>query len=238
MMRPEELDKIPDLHYKALNYVFEEKMVPDNGLWLEFGVYAGGTINRIARCTTKNNIFGFDSFEGLPEAWTGRIESWDTTGHARGSTYGPGTFSLGGVMPPVAGNVRLIKGWYKDTLPAFMRDHPEKVSFLHVDSDIYSSAKDIFNNLKGRICNGCIIVFDELVGYDGFENHEWKAWWEFVDETKVAFEWIGGNKSKNIIMKDDGRLLFERDKPPEENVSPSHENVALRIINNPVFAGV
>ena len=104
------LGDIPDLHYKALNYVFENKMVPNNGLWLEFGVYAGGTINRIARCANGAIVYGFDSFEGLPEAWTGRIESWDTTGAQRGSTYGPGTFSLGGVLPPVADNVRLVKG--------------------------------------------------------------------------------------------------------------------------------
>lgn len=138
-------------------------------------------------------------------------------------------------MPNVSSNVRLIKGWYKDTLPKFLSEHPGPVTFLHVDSDIYSSARDIFTNLKPRICNGCIVVFDELVGYSNFEEHEWKAWWEFVDENRITFEWIGGNKSQMIKFNDDGRLLFDRDKPPTENVSPPHENVAVRIINNPSF---
>lgn len=232
MKRPEELAKIPDLYYKALNYVFENNMVPDNGLWLEFGVYAGGSLNRIARYAKDGSlVYGFDSFEGLPEAWTGRVESWDVSG--RGSTYGAGTFSLGGLMPNVDGNVRLIKGWYKDSLPKFLVEHRESVAFVHVDSDIYSSAKDIFNNLKGRICNGCVIVFDELIGYQCFEKHEWKAWWEFVEENHITFEWIGGNQSKMIRFNDNGRALFDRDRPPGENVSPSHENVAVKIINNP-----
>lgn len=233
MKKPEELDKIPDLCYKALNYVFEENIVPHNGLWLEFGVYAGGTINRIAKYSNGGIVYGFDSFEGLPEAWTGRVEFWDKSG--RGSTYGAGTFSLGGTMPSVNGNVRLIKGWYKDSLPVFLREHIDPVSFVHVDSDIYSSAKDIFNNLRSKIQNGCVIVFDELVNYSGFEEHEWRAWWEFVEENNITFDWIGGNKSGMIKPKNDGRLLFERDKPPNENVSPSQENVAVRIVNNPSF---
>lgn len=227
MLRPEELDKIPDLHYKALNYVFENNLVPHNGMWLEFGVYAGGTINRIARYT-DGLVWGFDSFEGLPHAWTGRVEP-------NGVTYGAGTFSLGGVLPSVAPNVRLVKGWYSETIPKFMAENPGPVSFIHVDSDIYSSAKDILHNFNTRICNGCVIVFDELVDYPNFEEHEWRAWWEFVEANKVSFEWIGGNRSKHIIMPDDGRLMFERGKPPHENVSPSHENVAVRILNNPAY---
>jgi len=226
MIRQEELDKIPDINAKALHHVFENGMVKDNGIWLEFGVHGGGTINRISHYTDKNIIYGFDSFEGLPEDWTGRVE-------AHGGTYPKGTFSLGGWMPEVKPNVNLIKGWFINTLPAFISEHNEPVTFIHVDSDIYSSAKDIFFYLKSHISNGCIIAFDELIGYTGFELHEWKAWWEFVDYSGVTFEWIGGNTSGKIILPEGRR--FDVDRPDGENVSPSHENVAVRIINNPLF---
>jgi hypothetical protein len=228
MKHPEELDKIPDIYYKALNYVFENDLVPRNGMWLEFGVYAGGSLNRIAKYANGATVYGFDSFVGLPEAWTGRVESW-------GGTYGPGTFSLGGVMPKTSSNVQLVKGWFKDSLPPFLSQHPVPVSFVHVDSDIYSSARDIFHFLKDRICDGCVIVFDELVGYSNFEEHEWRAWWEFVDDNGIAYEWIGGNRSREIRLRNDGIPLFEEGKPPEENVSPPHENVAVRILKNPSF---
>lgn len=220
-----EINKIPDLHAKAINYVFENKMVSDHGLWLEFGVYQGGTINRIAKYT-KRTIYGFDSFEGLPENWEGRVET-------NGVTYPKGTFSLGGQLPPVKSNVQLIKGWYKDTLPVFLSQHKDHISFLHIDSDIYSSAKDIFDCTYGRISNGCVIVFDELVGYPGFEEHEWKAWWEFVEKHNIVFEWIGGNVSGRIDPPKNGVEAFDKDRPITENVSPSYENVAVKIIKNP-----
>ena len=38
------------------------------GLWMEFGVYRGTSISNFAKfCPTT--IYGFDSFEGLPETW-------------------------------------------------------------------------------------------------------------------------------------------------------------------------
>ena len=40
-----------------------------NGLFLEFGVSAGRTVNYIASLVPDKTIYGFDSFEGLPEDW-------------------------------------------------------------------------------------------------------------------------------------------------------------------------
>lgn len=225
----EELDKIPDIHAKALNYVFERNMIVDYGLWLEFGVYLAGSINRISKYTNnKNQIYGFDSFEGLPEAWVGRTEA-----------FIKGSFHLGGgndsfVYPTVDPHVTLVKGWYCNVLPGFIAAHNEPITFLHVDSDIYSSARDIFTILRHNIADNCVIVFDELLGYSNFENHEWKAWWEFVDENNIEFEWIGANRSGVIKPYENisGRE-FEFDNPA--SVSPSTENAALRIIKNPSF---
>lgn len=226
--RLEELNNIPDIHAKALNYVFERNLVSDDGLWLEFGVYMAGSINRISKYTDKKIIYGFDSFEGLPEAWVGRTEA-----------FIKGSFHLGGgnpgfVYPAVDPHVKLIKGWYNEVLPKFVEEHKEHVSFLHVDSDIYSSARDIFANLRTKLADGCIVVFDELLGYSNFENHEWKAWWEFVDANGIEFEWIGANRSGIIKPYENisGRT-FEFDNPA--SVSPSTENAALRIIKNPSF---
>ena len=50
--------------YKAMN---NNKI--ENGLFLEFGVWKGGSINLFAKQLSKNGntIYGFDSFEGLKE---------------------------------------------------------------------------------------------------------------------------------------------------------------------------
>src|SRR5208282_2854043 len=46
---------------------------PAQGLLLEFGV-AGGTSIRHIASSTRSLVHGFDSFEGLPEDWSGRHE--------------------------------------------------------------------------------------------------------------------------------------------------------------------
>jgi hypothetical protein len=33
--------------------------------------------------------------------------------------------------------------------------------------------------------------FDELIGYNAWEEHEYKAFMEFVEENDVEYEWIG-----------------------------------------------
>jgi hypothetical protein len=52
------------------NFYYEKvtSYVKNEGLWLEFGVCSGRTINLIST-NTKNKVYGFDSFFGLPENW-------------------------------------------------------------------------------------------------------------------------------------------------------------------------
>ncbi len=54
--------------HQLLDFAVEN--APDEGLILEFGVFSGATINQIADRLPEKAIFGFDSFEGLPEDWT------------------------------------------------------------------------------------------------------------------------------------------------------------------------
>lgn len=176
------IENIPNVHTFPLTYVFEHlklKHKPDT-LWLEFGVASGRTINYISQFT-KDTVYGFDSFEGLPETWREGLEK--------------GAFSRNGVLPLVNANVELIKGWFNETLEEFMKTHDKKISFIHMDADLYSSTKYIFDTLKGNIDKDCVIVFDELVNYPGFDGDkgELRAFYEFITENTVDYEWIGMN---------------------------------------------
>ena len=148
--------------------------VPIDGLYLEFGVFAGGTINHIAR-QIKQTIHGFDAFEGLPEKW-GAVPA--------------GKFSRKGQPPKVLDNVELHVGWFDQTLPEFLRQHPGQVAFLHIDSDLYSSAKVVLWQLAERIVPGTVIVFDEYFNYPDWREHEYKAFQEFVSEFGVQYEYL------------------------------------------------
>ena len=49
----------------------------------------------------------------------------------------------------------------------------------------------MFNCLKDHFQHGTIIVFDELLNYPGWENNEYKALMEFLDETGYKCEYLG-----------------------------------------------
>jgi hypothetical protein len=156
------------------------------GLFLEFGVWKGSSINRIAQ-RTQNAVYGFDSFEGLPEAWR--------TG------YDSGKFSLKNEgLPAVLPNVKLIAGWFDQTLPEFVRNTKGDIAFLHVDCDLYSSTKTIFDHLGDRIKNGTIILFDEYFGYPTWQDHEHKAFQEFIVNSGLDYEYLGYNSRHEQVV--------------------------------------
>jgi len=147
------------------------------GLVLEFGVFSGHSIGLIASARPDQTVYGFDSFEGLPEYWR---PGFDT-----------GTFKTEG-LPAVPANVTLVPGWFDRSLPAFLDAHPgQPVSFLHIDCDLYSSTQTVLAQLKDRIIAGTVIVFDEYLNYPGWQHHEHKAFSEFIASTGRAYEWIG-----------------------------------------------
>jgi hypothetical protein len=63
---------IPD-RYEHLSYILDQ--VDISGLYLEFGVLNGDSINHIADVIAPHLIYGFDSFTGLPEEWKRRKDN-------------------------------------------------------------------------------------------------------------------------------------------------------------------
>lgn len=148
---------------------------PADGLILEFGVFKGTSTNFFSNILNKNNdnrtYFGFDSFEGLSEDWSG-------------THMAKGTFDQGGKLPKVNENVQLVKGWIDQTLPPFLKENyndQDKIAFMHVDMDTYTPTKVIFENTVELLKPGTIIVFDELLGYSGWKNGEYKALIELIE---------------------------------------------------------
>jgi hypothetical protein len=176
------IQNIPDVGTYPLKYVFENTQLKkkENTLWLEFGAGNAITINYISSFT-NDLVYGFDSFHGLPEKWRDGFEV--------------GCFSTGGVLPPVNPNVTLVPGLFQDTLINFLQEQNKKISFIHIDCDLYSSTKFVLDSVKDYLDEGCIIIFDELVNYPGFDgdNGELRALHEFVTENNVEYEWIGMN---------------------------------------------
>jgi hypothetical protein len=156
---------------------FALSAVQIEGHYLEFGVFTGGTIRFIAPRIGGRVIHGFDSFEGLPEAWSG-------------FSLGRRAFDVGGRLPRVPANVRLHRGWFDDTLPQWVTANPGPVAFIHFDCDLYSSTQTILTLLADRCVAGTIILFDEYFNYPNWEVHEYKAFQEFVTKYAVKYRYL------------------------------------------------
>jgi len=148
-------------------------LVPPDGLALEFGVYSGRTLKIIAAARGGRDVHGFDSFEGLPEPWR--------------AGFPARTFDVD-QLPDVPG-AALVVGWFDETLPGFLESHPGPVAFVHADADLYSSTVTILEHVGPRLRPGSVIVFDEYFNYPGWEQHEHRAWQEYLAKSGIQFRY-------------------------------------------------
>ena len=164
------------------------------GLYLEFGVGRGKSMRWIAPLV-DGTVHGFDSFEGIQEHWNGNPI---------------GSFAQN-KRPKVPDNVLFHVGYFDATLPGFLETYEDPVAFLHVDCDLYSSTVTIFDALGPRLQPDAIVLFDEYYNFHRWQEHEFKAFQEFVEKSGVKYEYIA--------------------------FSVTGQQVAVRILENPLFEG-
>jgi O-methyltransferase len=129
--------------------------------YIEFGVSRGDSIrwwvnnNRHADAT----FVGFDSFEGIPEAW---------------GKWPKGSFTANGSMPKIDDTrCKFVKGFFNDTLPAWLEGRKSsRRTVLHLDADLYTSTLLVLTQFLGTIKKDSILIFDEF----GDPNHEYRAY--------------------------------------------------------------
>eukprot|EP00746_Dinoflagellata_sp_MGD_P150015 gnl/MRDRNA2_/MRDRNA2_81968_c0_seq1.p1 gnl/MRDRNA2_/MRDRNA2_81968_c0~~gnl/MRDRNA2_/MRDRNA2_81968_c0_seq1.p1 ORF type:complete len:211 (+),score=41.57 gnl/MRDRNA2_/MRDRNA2_81968_c0_seq1:3-635(+) len=169
-------------HHQVMQLGMKAASLHGDGLVLEFGVWHGRSLRKIASHFHDERVHGFDTFCGLPEAW----EAWP------GCSPEPvGSYSAQDALPAgLPDAVQLHVGLFRDTLPPFLKAHHGPVRFMHIDCDLYSSTKDIFDHIFPRIGPGTVIVFDEYVMYPTWQDGEFKAFQEAVAQHGWVFEYL------------------------------------------------
>lgn len=163
-----------EFHDPARTLEYALQIAPQGGMALEFGVFQGRSLTVIAEAREGREVYGFDSFEGLPE---------DYRPHVR-----RGAFALD--RPPHVEGAELVVGWFDDTLPAFLDTHPGPVDLLHVDGDLYSSAVTVLALVGARLHTGSVVIFDEFFNYPGWDDGgEFRAWEEYLERTAATVEY-------------------------------------------------
>lgn len=169
----------------------------------EFGCYTGRSLSAFAyfqsqyvvnenQHNSKNlpqrKIYGFDSFEGLPES-EGHPR-WDKGLFSNNHSFHP-VFSQNEIITP-----RKIEDYFQIyglDKPIIKKSYFEnlnlnfinKIAIAHIDCDLYSSTKTTLNLIKPKLVQGSILLFDDWFHFSGQKNKgEQKAFYEFIDENK------------------------------------------------------
>lgn len=162
-------DRIPwnnEIIHFDLKTIEEIVGATQSGLICEFGTHGGASLQKICSATTET-VYGFDSFEGIPEPWAlFRKGYWALPNHDE-------------IEWPE--NAEIIAGWFADTLPGFMAGHPGPIAYAHINSGLYSSARDVLTNIADRIVIGTILHFGEIKMYPD-SDQERRAFNEYLAE--------------------------------------------------------
>ncbi len=157
----------------------------------EFGVFEGLTLNLFAKNLKNKKCYGFDSFEGLPVAW--------------GNILPKGYFKTD-ILKSKHKNIIIIPGKYEDILVSFLSNYSGKFDLIHIDCDLYSSTKFIFDNIYSKLYDTSFLIMDEFYGYPSYEKYEYKAFFEFVSKFKLNYQFLGYS-NKSVLVKLTKNLL-------------------------------
>ena len=165
------LPKLPKLFFNKKDFFDGVTAISDKSRpFYEFGVWNGVSFKYLIN--TFGRGFGFDTFTGIPEKW-----------HDNPA----GTYSSFGSIPQISGG-EFIVGKFEDTLPKFFSKKRSVASLINFDADLYSSTICALNNTKDIIDEDTILVFDEFLMNDRWEEDEYKALEEFCNNFNFSYD--------------------------------------------------
>jgi tetratricopeptide (TPR) repeat protein len=171
------LPNLPELHFNKF-YFFDaiiKKSITSKPFY-EFGVWRASSFKYLIKVFKKG--YGFDTFTGLPE-------EWDVGDHIEKE----GTYTSDGNVPKIKGGEFII-GKFEDTLPVFFSESRPMASVINFDADLYSSTICALNFSKSVMDKDTILIFDELIINESWEQDEFKALNEFCSINHFSYEVI------------------------------------------------
>ena len=171
------LPNLPELHFNKF-YFFDaivKKSITSKPFY-EFGVWRASSFKYLIKVFKKG--YGFDTFTGLPE-------EWDVGHHIEKE----GTYTSDGNVPKIKGG-EFIVGKFEDTLPVFFSESRPMASVINFDADLYSSTICALNFSKSVMDKDTILIFDELIINESWEQDEFKALNEFCSINHLSYEVI------------------------------------------------
>ena len=152
-------------------------------------------------------FIGFDSFEGLPKA--GAID----VAQGQEEWIGEGGFSASleevtALLPKKArttGKIKLVKGWFNETLTDKTKTELEikSAAIVYIDCDYYESTVPCLELVTDLLVDGSILIFDDWFLFKGRNDRgEQRAFYEWKERHKVhTKEFIPGTAMSFMIQR-------------------------------------
>lgn len=170
---------------------------PEEGVIVECGVGVGATLIKIAKIS-KKKIYAFDSFEGFPENLSEKDDQY-LEKYLKDNKWNYKLMNIDLVKNNLANNYldekeindRIVfkKGYF----PESFKDFNEKISFLHLDVDLYNSYKDCLEFFYPKLIKNGIVTFDEYEPDTKIKN---RKGWNFIGANKAIDEFVNKNNLK------------------------------------------
>lgn len=143
------------LHYLLMSEHLEGDIV-------EMGCHSGGTAMLFSLLTSKK-VYLYDSFEGFPEEDTDGKDSAGFQPHKYAVTMDSvlQNYKNYDIKDPI-----IIPGYFNNLTE---KDLPSKISFAHIDSDLYQSVMDSLELVYPLVTSGGYILIDDYLSprYEG-----------------------------------------------------------------------
>jgi O-methyltransferase len=142
--------------HELWSLVGELREVP--GAIVEVGVWRGGSGALMA---TRAAAIGIEDTVYLCDTWEGVVKTGAVDTYYRDGKHGDTSREIVAALVRRLGldNVELLQGVFPDETGDRLAD--EAVRLIHIDVDVYQSAKDVFHWSWDRLSSGGVAVFDD-----------------------------------------------------------------------------
>lgn len=180
-------ERLIHTYRECLRVLLRRESATELGDYLEFGVFHGTTLSCMHEARKSLGIhgmrlFGFDSFEGLPDSAAEEGDGLWAPGQFRASMPRTRDNLVRWGVPPE--DVTLVRGWFSETATSATRERLgiRKASVVMVDCDLYSSTVDALAFCAPLLAEQAVFVFDDWNAGGLADRHlgERKAFDEFL----------------------------------------------------------
>jgi O-methyltransferase len=202
--------------YSVMMHVFEFAAKSDiDGCFMEFGTFRGESLTKAYHAykywlgkaqqngwrMREQNMYAFDSFEGLPNL----SASDQQRGYA---VFSGGQYACS--KQEVIKNltkenvdisaIKMVKGFFDQSLTDELKESiSDKAIVIHIDVDLYSSCVSVLDFIRNFIQDGTVVIFDDYYCFRANKNfgvrkayEEWLAKNpDIQSQTYLNYGWSG-----------------------------------------------